>query len=757
MMAPARDQQGSGSGLGWHVVLQTPHGVNSTRIASSGQLASVGQLTLLGSSAAGYNSSPSGKARIFVRPRFANGRQRPLACNRGWTASNGKGLRMSQLAADGTESGARRDARRLLALALTQAMMLAACKACLLPWTGWRPGSLARWTARVAILSAQDVLFVLLLTVALWGLVGAQRRWWTACDRVVWSLIWMLTLACVTYAVVSVPVFLRLNIQLSYPLLSFLGGWRELSQSLLAAASLPAVVALLFLPLVFVLLYRVSLYLLDRRWVSSGVGVRAASAVVLALYLAGSIWFAQTHWRERSLWQARVVRSPHLALLRSFLGTAPWGELPTRSRLTDEERASFLPIAHERTTAAQPTAATPLASPRGAASTPGAAHDHLPKNVILLVLESVGAGYMQIHGAPYANTPHLHALRHQSLIFDNIQAQCPSSAKALVALVTGTYPRLDSREQTQDADARLPSLASMLGERGYKTAFVHSGNWAWRGGDAFVRNHGFDYFRDARDEPLERDSWGTADTWLADQVFRWIDANPADAPFFAMCWTIQTHHPYRVMGREREFGVADKELNRYLNAIAEADALIGRIWSELGARGLADSTLLAVVGDHGQAFGQHEQRLHIFGLYEENVHVPLVVIHSGRVLPVGRIATVGQQIDVAPTLCGCLGFATPAPWQGRSLLASDHPNRAHFYTLWDPVLLGVRQGDIKYFWEPGGAESMFDLRLDPSESHNLAQQRPDLAEELRRRAKALVTFQRQWLTEQRSRAALTRR
>jgi len=80
-------------------------------------------------------------------------------------------------------------------------------------------------------------------------------------------------------------------------------------------------------------------------------------------------------------------------------------------------------------------------------------------------------------------------------------------------------------------------------------------------------------------------------------------------------------------------------------------------------------------------------------------------------------------------------------------LSADRPPRAYFYTVWDPVLLGVRDGDEKYFWHVGQGESLFDLAADPAELCDLASERRTRAQELRRQLAALVAFQQRWLAE----------
>ncbi len=607
------------------------------------------------------------------------------------------------------------------------ALCLVACKACFLPWTGLRAWNLLRWGARLAAISASDVAFVC----GLWALL---RLALAACRRLsvpaaaFWIPASMLLAAAALFGVVNVPVFLRLNVQLSYPLFSLVGTWREFATSVVDATPWPAWLAAVMLP--GLVLAAAALAPIRRlaappsraplRQLAAPRHRKPRAAIcwlALLCYLAGASWWCHAQWPQRSTWQRRAARSPHLQFLYSLASgpTRPWTRLLRQ---------------------AQPAAkGTARARPAGALL-PSQPSPTL-RNVVLVVLESVGAQYLQVYGGPWPNTPRLNEMARHSLIFENAYAQCPSSAKALVALVTGTYPRLDIHEQTR-ANEQLPSLAAIAAHSGYRTAFFHSGNWAWRGGDAFLRNHGFEHFQDARHEPSLDHSWGTRDDWLAEQLLRWIDSD--DRPFLAMLWTIQTHHPYRCSGSPQPYAPHDAEFNRYLNAIRDADALVGRLWDALVQRNLADSTLLVVVGDHGQAFGQHQQRLHIFGLYEENVRVPLILIHGGQ-LPTGRVSDVCQQIDVAPTVAWCVGLPLDPAWQGRSLFAPARGSQAFFYTLWDPVVLGTRRGRYKYLWQAGGEEQLFDLAEDALELHNLAPAQPDRTRQFRSDVAELVASQ----------------
>ena len=81
---------------------------------------------------------------------------------------------------------------------------------------------------------------------------------------------------------------------------------------------------------------------------------------------------------------------------------------------------------------------------------------------------------------------------------------------------------------------------------------------------------------------------------------------------------MDTHHPYMAAG-DRDFGVRDPMLNRYLNGVRSIDALIGRLADRLQQMDLADNTLLVITGDHGEALGEHGETVHGFSVYNEEL------------------------------------------------------------------------------------------------------------------------------------------
>ena len=150
---------------------------------------------------------------------------------------------------------------------------------------------------------------------------------------------------------------------------------------------------------------------------------------------------------------------------------------------------------------------------------------------------------------------------------------------------------------------------------------------------------------------------------------RWCSgsrASPADRSSRSL-WTNQTHYPYFPnpggSSAIQATGPGGELLGRYLTALRDSDHAIGNLLSDLQRMGVADSTLVVVVGDHGEAFGQHGRFGHgntvrelrnmggNFGhgsdLYEENIHVPMILINS-RLFQGEEDSTVGGLVDIAP-------------------------------------------------------------------------------------------------------------
>jgi arylsulfatase A-like enzyme len=293
----------------------------------------------------------------------------------------------------------------------------------------------------------------------------------------------------------------------------------------------------------------------------------------------------------------------------------------------------------------------------------------------------------------------------------------------------------------------VPTVTEVLHKQGYRTCYAHSGYWSWRNRDRFFKDR-VGTLLDAEQMPDKKiNSWGVNDKAMLQATLDWIDADP-ERPFFLLAYTIETHHPYCVPDEPLKFDVDDEEEQAYLNAIRGTDEYIAWYLRELDERKLLDDTLVVITSDHGEAFGQHNQRSHNFGVYEPNVHIPLVMLHpSLKDLP-RRIESPREQIDLAPTVLDMLGYKSPGVWQGRNLFRPDDGRPAYFYCVGNCVVLGLRDGAYKYhFYVDSGEEELFDMKADPRETKNIAAKHPDRCRDYQRRVGGLARYQRIFLAK----------
>jgi arylsulfatase A-like enzyme len=541
---------------------------------------------------------------------------------------------------------------------------------------------------------------------------------------------------CAVYGLVNVEAFSHFLTPLTYPLLALSGSFRTVLATVAVHMTLPFAASIVVLAVAPRRLCALSERLgrsLEPR------SLRALEALGIVAVLGWIDWgehrFA-AGWSHRI--DRRIAENAHWRLVASTAtalgGDSPFGLVEP---VVADDLADFATVAEQKPVArkvALGRSAPPL----------------LPKleNVVVVVLESVSARSLEIYGSPYPATPHLSAEARHALVFDDFYCHVGRSSDSLAAMLLALHPRVGWRDATTAEP--LPdgvTLPDLLRERGYRTTFLTPSDLGWASWRGFLEGRGFDSVRDQSDlgcTPLT--TWGGGDGCAIEALVRFV-AEDSAAPFFAMVWTVQTHHPYEPSPERPFIDFFDEpeppdayDFGRYLNVLSETDAHLGRLFDELRARGLDRDTLVVVVGDHGEAFGQpHGSYGHGTALYEENVRVPLL-LWSPRLFPKGgRSATIGSHVDLIETIADLIGVAPDGAWQGRSLFDRDRPPRAYFFVARDDFLIGVREGPWKYVLDvTNGRDELYDLRKDPNERTNLAAVEPDRAKRLRQRLAARV-------------------
>src|SRR6266545_2178028 len=364
------------------------------------------------------------------------------------------------------------------------------------------------------------------------------------------------------------------------------------------------------------------------------------------------------------------------------------------------------------------------------------------RNVILILLESTGAKYLRPCGAAEDPMPHLTALASQAILFENAYAVYPESINGLLSVLCSRYPAFDTKSEVC-ARIRTPAIASQLAGAGYRTALFHSGRFAYLGMEEVVQHRGFQTLEDAGDiGGNHQSSFGVDDAATTQRMLNWIDSLPRSERFFITYLPVAGHHPYDAPAPGPFPG--HDEVGRYRNALHYSDVVLGEFLGALKARGLFEKTLFVIFGDHGEAFGQHEGNYgHTLFIYDENVHVPHLIVAPGLVSEPIRVSRVASLIDTAPTILDLLGLPVPEQCQGASLL---EPTRqmALFYADYSLGLLGLRDRRWKFIYElESGRSKLFDLANDAGETKNVAGDQPERVQAYRRHLPSWAAAQRE--------------
>jgi arylsulfatase A-like enzyme len=382
-------------------------------------------------------------------------------------------------------------------------------------------------------------------------------------------------------------------------------------------------------------------------------------------------------------------------------------------------------------------------------------------NLVICVLDAARADRLGCYGYPRDTTPDIDRIARGSVIFTNHFAPSPSTKPSTASLFTGLYPDTHQIILNGELDPSAFTLAEGLRTAGWRTVLFSSNVNA---SPAVGLGRGFqEAFPDrsgrgrTSDITLPDDSAWTTPEGLASAFAQWLARKPSGR-FFAYVHFLPPHLPYQApdactaavtaksapvpeTGRF-EFpqtaspGVRASRYppqqwaDRYDANLRWGDWGVGEVVKALSASGELDNTLLIITSDHGEAFGEHGYTYHLYGVYDELLHIPLVLRLPGRRRLTGAVSALTQTVDLLPTLCDL--YRIPHPHlQGSSLLPLLDGSKARVrdYVIakseesWPSYL--VRDGQWSLILYRGGElRALYDLRHDPGQRHNVAASQP---------------------------------
>jgi arylsulfatase A-like enzyme len=460
-----------------------------------------------------------------------------------------------------------------------------------------------------------------------------------------------------------------------------------------------------------------------------------------------------------------------------------------------------------------PGQARPVRTAASLAATAGPARP----NIVLLTIDALSAPHMSLYGYSRQTTPQLAQFAQGAVTFDRAYANANFTTPGVATIMTGTLPWTNRALQLPVwplTYTRRTSLPAVLARAGYRTGYVSTNAIAGAAKQGLGPYFQFastdrvgrvtlcadrlskylkyvcaaselsplqeidDLAARFRGPPqnLEHDprlAIAPALEWLAKvdrsrPIFLWVHLFPPHSPYAVPPpWlgrfdaspkdrTAASTQPYwgwiqsQLTAPEREVLEA-----RYDEAVTYADAYAGP-FLQRALQALGPNTAIVVSADHGESFA-HDYGAHTGpGLYNEIVHIPLIVKLPGEAAG-RRCAVPVQQADIAPTLAALAGVPAPADWEGESLLGAcaDTPSdasaahRAIFSMNFEqnPRFGALKTGSVAVVegrWKlihymgalhypdmPRLHDELYDVLADPAERNDLAARQPAVVERLR--------------------------
>jgi lipoteichoic acid synthase len=374
-------------------------------------------------------------------------------------------------------------------------------------------------------------------------------------------------------------------------------------------------------------------------------------------------------------------------------------------------------------------------------------------NVVWIVMESTGRRYIDQKapdGAPIM--PHLTKIREESWEMTRHYSTSNSSHRSLFSLFSGLYPSFGPSIFCITPRVAVPTIRDFLPDD-YEMFLYTAAQLKSYFPLAMLHNSGFMEVKGEADlrTPTSRPgpSYALNELDAAEAFARRV--GEAKEPFLGIYYSYAPHYYYKDYGPE--FRVMPDEQNlyhRYLNNLRVLDTALEIISDSLKQKGLWDRTVLVLVGDHGEAFGQHGFATHANDTHDEQVHVPWIVRVPGA--PARKVGELTSHVDVVPTLLDLLHVdADLTRLQGESLIDEVSERRYVFFIGNEETANSVSREGVKvqHIYR-GDRCRAFELGRDPEERSELScdlypEQDQALADFAAHQIRALPEYNRRFL------------
>ena len=418
-------------------------------------------------------------------------------------------------------------------------------------------------------------------------------------------------------------------------------------------------------------------------------------------------------------------------------------------------------------------------------------------NIILITIDALRADHLSFMGYKRNTSPFLHKIAEEGTIFIHAFSNSCWTAAAFPSIFSSDYPVWGDKYGIENRIV----IQEILKDRGYQTAAFHSNPWLSRhykydkGFDYFEDYLDKNYLENESTNSRARikkhvgkfiQTYNCLYTivnisrrtkslllpneynvpyidalTLTNDVISWLK-NQGKEPFFLWVHYMDPHSPqvyaplpnkikgplnkgelkkrlHRTKGSERICVNCLVDLiNRYDSRIRYVDYAIENLFVYLEKNNITNTSLLIITADHGEEFLDHGNFGHSPKLYDELIHVPLII--KGPNIPKSKkIDTLVQHLDIAPTILDMLDFSVSDSFFGKNLfeetkrqgiiseVSNELPNKIE--VALSKLKVAYRTKEWKYIYSADGEDELYNIKEDPREERNLAFERRDKAEE----------------------------
>ncbi len=377
-----------------------------------------------------------------------------------------------------------------------------------------------------------------------------------------------------------------------------------------------------------------------------------------------------------------------------------------------------------------------------------------PSNVIFIVIDTLRADHLGCYGYAGNTSPHIDALSRESVVFKNAVAQAPWTPPSIASMLTGLYPaELGYKDRPVVMEDSIVTLPEIFKANDYTTMGIISHVLV-------ARRLGFAQGFDTYDQENAEGHGHISSPSVIQKAVAFIENNRKDK-FFLFLHLFDPHYDYILHDeynffpdydgtlrsgesihslREKAPDMSDSDIE-YIKALYDSeirftDEYIGHLLDTLKKLDLYRSTMVILTADHGEEFKDRDAWIgHTKRLYQESIHVPLIIKLPGRNKK-RVIEDYTGLIDVMPSILRYLDFPFPDtyPLSGSAVdLTGRNKNESIVFseTRRGNFLRAVVWRGWKLINDQAGRKlELFNLSRDPLEKANVVDKNPELAQTL---------------------------